>query len=99
MTIIQIEPNEGTQYHPTETQSHRTACWLAGYLAVPEELVQTVQESCGHGTLQIEGETLVGFTPLPLPPTKPAKPTAEEDRDGLLVSLEYRLMLIELGLV
>ena len=41
MTIIQIEPLESGQ-HPIQSQSHRRACWVEGYIEVPVHLEAAV---------------------------------------------------------
>ena len=62
MTIIQIEPLESGQ-HPIQSQSHRRACWVEGYIEVPVHLEAAVWATYGWCDLQIEGGVLVGITP------------------------------------
>lgn len=52
MMIICIEATE-TGLHYFETQSHRTKCWLEGYIAVPQELESIVVECGGYCDLVI----------------------------------------------
>ena len=40
LTIIEIKAREDGG-HGLQSQSHRTECWLEGWLAVPPELEQT----------------------------------------------------------
>ena len=85
MTIIQIEPLESGQ-HPIQSQSHRRACWLDGYIEVPAHLHDAVWATYGWCDLQIEEGVLVGITPTERPPKpepEPQPPSAEE-RLGLL---------------
>lgn len=55
MTIIKILANENNQ-HSLESQSHRTECWLDGYIAVPSELEQKAWECMGYCDLVIDGD-------------------------------------------
>ena len=41
LTIIEIEAREDGG-HGLQSQSHRTECWLDGWIAVPRELEETV---------------------------------------------------------
>ncbi len=96
MLIIQIEPLEGTSFHPFQGQSHRLACWLEGYVEVPESLITAVTDSGGWCDLTISDGVLVGVTPTVRP--EPAQlPTPEEDRDAMLIDLAFRMTLLELG--
>ena len=67
MTIIQIEPLESGQ-HPIQSQSHRRACWVEGYIEVPVHLEAAVWATYGWCDLQIEEGVLVGITPTERPP-------------------------------
>ena len=79
MTVIQISALPSGQ-HPIESQSDRAACWLEGYVEVPEHLEATVWDSLGWCDLQIEDGVLVGITPTerPEPEPEPYVPTTEE---------------------
>jgi len=99
MTIIQRSPMEGTDYHPLQSQSHRQECWLEGFVAVPEHLVDTAFACKGYCDLEIEDGVLVNLTPKELPRPEPVEPTAEEDRDSLLIDVLYRVTLLELGVM
>lgn len=96
MTIIQIEPIEGTQFHPLQSQSHRETCWEDGFIAVPERLLERAYAAQGHCELKIEDGVLTDLVPLAIPKQIP-EPSAEEDRDSMLVDLSYRITLLELG--
>lgn len=72
MTIIKIEGINGL--HPIESQSHRTNCWVDGYIAVPAPLEAAVCESQGYCDLTIEDGVLVGITPLPIPEPESVPP-------------------------
>lgn len=59
MTIIQIEAQENG-FRSFQSQSHRRACWLEGYVEVPEQLISAVIDSGGWCDLIIEGDILTG---------------------------------------
>ena len=61
--------------HGLQSQSHRTECWLEGWLAVPPELEQTAWDCAGYCDLDIQDGKLVGLTPREQPP----KPEPEPD--------------------
>lgn len=96
MTIIQIKPMEGTQFHPVQTQSHRETCWEEGFIAVPERLLERAYATQGHCEVKIEDGVLIDLVPLAIP-KQISEPSAEEDRDSMLVELSYRITLLELG--
>jgi len=97
MTMIQIAPMEGTSYHLVQSQSHRESCWLEGYIAVPEELEEKIYACAAHGDLVIEGGVLTDILPIELPLPAHVEPSAEEDTAAMLMDLEYRLILVEMG--
>lgn len=70
MLIIQVEPLSSGQ-HCLERQSHRTSCWLDGWIEVPADLESAVWETLGWCDLQIEGGKLVGITPTERPEPQP----------------------------
>ena len=47
LTIIEIAAREDGG-HGLESQSHRTECWMEGWIAVPEELVDTAWACRGY---------------------------------------------------
>ena len=74
MTIIEIEArSDGGR--GLQSQSHRTKCWLEGWIAVPLELEQEVWDSFGYCDLDIQDGVLVGITPKerPTPNIEPIK--------------------------
>ena len=99
MLIIKITSDDG-KFHPFQSQSHRTSCWIDGYIAVPTELEKTVFECKGYCELTIEDNTLVNITPhkewIPVKNVKPVS-TPQDDTDALMVEHEYRLTMLELG--
>lgn len=97
MTIIQVAPLEGTNYHPFQSQSHREACWEAGFVAVPEELLERIYACRGYCELRLKDGVLTDIIPLEIPKQPPQKVLPEEDRDTMLVDLSYRVTLLELG--
>ena len=82
MTIIKINPLE-TGQHPIQSQSHRRACWLDGYIEVPAHLHDAVWATYGWCDLQIEENKLVGITPTERPPEPEPEPSPL-DRLGAL---------------
>lgn len=96
MFIMQIEPLEGTKFHPFHSQSHRERCWLEGYITVPEELIPQVRGCGGYCDLVIQHGVLVQV----IPGIQPApEPSAQEDLDAMIVDHELRLTLLELGVM
>ena len=98
MTIVKIEGLDGGDYHPFQSQSHRDSCWEEGYIAVPESLEATLFASGGHCKLGVQGEKLISIEAT-TPPTISVAPTEEEDRDAMLLDVEFRLVLLELGVM
>ena len=66
MTIIKILADENN-LHSLESQSHRTECWLDGYIAVPQELEKNVWDCLGYCDLVIEDGVLTDILPKEIP--------------------------------
>ena len=62
MTIIKILADENN-LHSLESQSHRTECWLDGYIAVPQELEKKVWDCMGYCDLVINDGVLTDILP------------------------------------
>ena len=62
LTIIEIGAREDGG-HGLQSQSHRTECWMEGWIAVPPQLEKTAWDCCGYCDLKIENGVLVGLTP------------------------------------
>jgi len=78
LTIIEIEAREDG-CHGIQSQSHRTQCWLPGWVAVPRSLEQAVWDSGGYCRLELdENGALAAVTPTEKPPEPVPEPTAEE---------------------
>jgi hypothetical protein len=77
LTIIEVKAREDGG-HGLQSQSHRQECWLEGWVAVPEELTQTVWDCGGYCELDIRDGVLVGVTPTEKPAQEEEEPTAEE---------------------
>ncbi len=91
MTIIELQgrPDGG---HGLQSQSHRTACWLEGWVAVPPELEGAVWESGGYCTLELDGDgALVGITPTERP--QMAEEVTAEER--LEAQVTYTAMMTD----
>lgn len=84
LTIIEIAAREDGG-HGLQSQSHRTECWLEGWVAVPEELRNAVWDCGGYCDLQIDDNgVLVGITPTERPPEPEPEPTMEDVFNVLL---------------
>ena len=83
LTIIEVAAREDGG-HGLQSQSHRTACWLEGWVAVPPELEQAVWDCRGYCDLTLTDGALTGVPPgtPPAPPAQP--PTDTEVLDTLL---------------
>lgn len=99
LTIISKEKINNV--HNIQSQSHRTAVWLDGYVGVPEHLINIAWESCGYCDLVFDDKgNLVDIIPTEKPQVEPVvEPlTVNEEQDIMIMDLEYRLTMIELGL-
>ena len=76
MTIIEVKATGGC--HLMQSQSHRRACWMPGYIEVPPHLEQAAWDSGGWCDLIIEGGRLVGITPTERPFVPEPEPTTAE---------------------
>ncbi|MEQ2456399.1 toxin-antitoxin system toxin subunit [Flavonifractor hominis] len=96
LSIMEIaaQPDGG---HRLQAQSHRTECWLEGWVAVPPDLEETIWACGGYGTPEILDGVLTGFTPGQSPQPVQPEHTLQDDVDAMLVDHEYRLTLLELG--
>lgn len=95
--IIKIQ-GDSNNYHAWQAQSGRTECWVDGYVSVPQNLISVLLSCQGYCELEITGDLLTNIIPLE-PPIIPAEPTEIDDINALLVDHEYRLTLIELGVI
>ena len=78
LTIIEVAAREDGG-HGLQSQSHRTECWLEGWVAVPPELEQAVWDCRGYCELEIQDGVLTGVKPGE-PPAPPAPEPTQEDR-------------------
>lgn len=77
MTIIELTPRaDGGR--GVQSQSHRTQCWLEGWVEVPGELTQAVWDCGGYCELTLEEGRLVGITPTERPQPPVPEPTETE---------------------
>lgn len=79
LTIIEVAAREDGG-HGLQSQSHRTECWLEGWVAVPPELEQAVWDCRGYCELEIQDGVLTGVKPGE-PPAPPAPEPTQEDRN------------------
>ncbi len=83
LTIIEIEAREDGG-HGLQSQSHRTECWLDGWIAVPRELEETVWGCRGYCQLEIQDGVLTGVTSGEPPAPPEAEPGVDEVLNALL---------------
>lgn len=99
MTIIQIDPLE-TGQHPIQSQSHRKACWLEGWIEVPAHLHDAVWSTYGWCDLQIEDGKLTGITPTERPEPEPGPAPEPSEVDVLkaqVADLQNQILTMKLG--
>lgn len=78
LTIIELSAREDGG-HGLQSQSHRTECWLEGWVAVPPTLEQAAWDCGGYCELELDGDgALVGLTPKERPAEPEAGPTEAE---------------------
>ena len=94
MYIIKIEKDTNNR-HLMQSQSHRTSCWLDGYIEVPKELENAAIMCEGFCDLTIERGVLVGITARP--DLKPAEAKKEVTTDERLEALEKAVLELALG--
>lgn len=92
MTIIKLSPQESGQ-HTLESQSHRTACWMDGWIAVPEELESDVWDCMGYCDLIIEDGVLTDITPRERP--EPQEQTEPTQLDRIEAQAAYTAMMTD----
>lgn len=101
--VISKEGNENG-WHDLQTNSS----WSGNpygeeYAVVPDDMVEAILETCGYCDLELseDGTEVVAFTPLEIPvtPEREPEPTTEDDLLAMAVDHEYRLTLLELGVV
>lgn len=95
LTIIEIEAREDGG-HGLQSQSHRTECWLDGWVAVPPELEETVWACRGYCELEIQDGVLTGVTPGE-PPAPPEPEPTQEERNR--ADIDYLAVMTGVGLV
>ena len=77
LTIMELKAREDGG-HGLQSQSHRTECWLEGWVAVPEELAEKVWSCGGYCEPVLEEGRLVDVVPGQRPEEAAPEPTAEE---------------------
>ncbi len=70
MTIMSIQPQSGTKFHNLESQSHRTAVWMEGYIEVPQHLREKAQTHFDSCDLLVDEGVLVDILPVEAPETE-----------------------------
>ena len=77
LTIIELQAREDGG-HGVQSQSHRTECWLEGWVAVPEELAPSVWDCGGYCELTVTDGALTAVTPKDRPAPPEPEPTQVE---------------------
>ena len=93
MMIIKIEAERSGQ-HMFQSQSHRTECWLDGYIAVPQELENEVIKCNGYCDLVVENGNLKSIVAHPdLIPKEETELTPTEVEQLRATDEEYNLII------
>ena len=87
LTIIEIAAREDGG-HGLQSQSHRTACWLEGWVAVPPELEQVAWDCRGYCQLELEEGVLVGITPGEPPQPQPEPEAVPSETEQLRADVD-----------
>lgn len=94
MLIIKNEATENGQ-HYFESQSHRKACWMEGYVSVPPEREAEIVGCLGYGDLTVEDGKFIDFVPRPeLIPT-PEEDTTPTQLDRVEAQVTYTAMMTD----
>lgn len=88
MIIIAIHALD-TGQHPIQSQSGRTACWLEGWVEVPEHLESAVWDSLGWCDLDIQDGVLVGITPTERPEPEPEPEAPPTELEQLRADIDF----------
>lgn len=103
--IIQKQPNASGAYPAPQTWNSNVP--PSGYAIIDLDMTEFYAYN-GFVTLTIEGDTVTEYAPnveaweewkASLPAPEEPVPTFEEDATAMLVDHEYRLALLEVGLV
>ena len=84
LTIIETAAREDGG-HGLQCQSHREACWLEGWVAVPEELEEAAWACGGYCDLDIRDGALVGLAPK----ERPAAAETPSEAEQLRADVDY----------
>lgn len=101
--VISKETFSEYAVHDIQTNSSWNANPYEDYAVVPDELVEELMETCGFCdiTLNEEGTEVISFVAREIPvfPEEAEEPTTEDDLMAMTIDHEYRLTLLELGVV
>ena len=88
LTIIEIAAREDGG-HGLQSQSHRTECWLDGWIVVPPQLEKAAWDCCGYCDLTIEDGVLVGLTPGQIPEVEVPEQSEPTEMEQLRADVDY----------
>lgn len=88
LTIIELEAREDGG-HGLQSQSGREACWLEGWIAVPEELAEAAWECGGYCDLDVQEGALVGLTPRERPVVEHEQETEVSEQERLRADVDF----------
>ena len=88
LTIIEVEVREDGG-HGLQSQSGREACWLEGWIAVPEELAEAAWACGGYCDLDVREGVLVGLTPRERPVVEHEWETEISEQEQLRADVDF----------
>lgn len=88
LSIIEIKARADGG-HGLQHQSHRTACWLEGWVAVPPQLEEAAWSCKGFCDLTIQDGVLVGLTPGQIPEVETPEQSEPTEMEQLRADVDY----------
>ena len=88
LSIIEIKARADGG-HGLQRQSHRTACWLEGWVAVPPQLEEAAWSCKGFCDLTIQDGVLVGLTPGQIPEVETPEQSEPTEMEQLRADVDY----------
>ena len=94
MTIIEIQARSDGG-HGLQSQSGRSACWLDGWVEVPQHLESAVWGTLGYCDLGIQDGVLTGITPGTPPEPEPVGSEETQGEAGGTAEMQAELDALE----